>query len=115
MGRYLCSCGLIFRKKSNAEAHKNLYMKKQLYDLISFGIPNTGGSVPTNHFIIKRSAFDVFLDFIFRHARLIQFEFSLILLGVIFDRHFHINFNFIEAIIFGVGIGSLWLSLSPRD
>lgn len=90
MSKYKCLCGEKFKREPDATRHQEHYKN----------------SVTCFHYIFERSRFQRFGDWFWNYnwPRLFRFV-GAYMVYVVFLKHFKINFDMLESLLIGIGMG----------
>lgn len=94
MSKYICLCGMTFKKKCNADAHCSVVNQ---FDL---NVPNAIHKIFKQHW--EASFFTWFFNY--QWSRFMRFTGAYIIYLVLIG-HFHIDWSIWEAMLIGLGMG----------
>ena len=94
MGKYICLCGVDFRKKSDADLHAKLYEELALIEGFS------RHKILIQHWQARFAKWVISLDW----GRVTRF-FGAYMIYIVLIFHFHISWEWWEAVLIGLGMG----------
>ncbi len=94
MSKYICLCGMTFKKQFHCDAHMKIHEDLELKEGF------------TRHIILKQHWQARFLKWFFEYPwlRIVRVVGASMIYFAI-THHFHINFSLWEAIAIGIGLG----------